>query len=409
MQRAIGEYTLFHRISDGTYGSVWQGYRSDDRNSYVTIRCVPRSEEVVADRLRREIRVLKRVSHSNIVNLRGVMKTAENFYLVQEYCNGGNLSMYSRYYHDKAPMPEETALGLLAQLGSGLCALHDKAIVHARLCPDSILLSTFSDSLVLKIANFGNSCILKAEESTTSSQFERSPYDQYDAPEVLRQQVFGTSADMWSAGVIFHELLCGKPPFSGESVEKLLEDIDGFDKVKWIALDGADISSSVQQVMWALMRTTPSVRMTSCDLVEKLSGDGASQDLDIKNGERGKELHKRACKMEKPQWDSFQIPLAYLAHQLLKHNGLDLNKYLGYWKSMLSYSLQIFSRKQEQSPRTLTACIMGLFLVCVSAGCGLSGRNAKSLFLSPRIGGPLQLLSQLSIAGAAKFGKTIHP
>lgn len=403
MQRSIGQYALSHRISDGSYGSVWEGYRSDDR-TLVAIRCVPRAAEVSADRLRREIRVLKRVAHSNITSLCDVMKTADNFYLVLEHCNGGDLSMYSRY---NGPTMEETALQLLAQIAAGLRALHDKAVVHARLCPKNILLSTSPDTpLVLKISNFGNACILKTE-STTSAQQEPSLYA---APEVLRQQVFGTSADVWSAGVIFYELLRGMPPFSGEGVEQLLADIDGFDRVKWVALDGADLSNPVKQVMWALLKTTASVRISSCSLDDQLNiREGRVQHADSKSNACEEGLSKRASGAGRPfdtsQWDSFQIPLAYLAHQLLKHNGW----YCTQLKSVLSYSMRLSSNKRESVSRTLAACVMGLCLLCVSARWGLSTQHAKSLLSSPRVSSFLQLLSRLSIAGISKLGKAIRP
>lgn len=198
MPKQVDNYLIDRHVRKGTYGELWRG-RDVNSGEAVALRVVRRSAAAEMQRLRREVQILRRLSHGNIVRLLDLKKTPARFYLVLEFCPGGDLAHFLRM---RGRVAEDVAWHFLVQIASGLHALHlEVATPHGDLRPGNILLSAEGVHRpglpTLKLANFGHGGSALA-----------SPYA---APEVLRGELLGVEADLWSLGVIAHELLVGKP------------------------------------------------------------------------------------------------------------------------------------------------------------------------------------------------------
>ena len=90
-----------------------------------------------------EIAILKDINHPNIVKLYDVKETSQFFYLVTEYCNGGDLSSCLEKYQDKnnKPFTEEIVQYLMKQIVSAIRYLHQKTILHRDIKLDNILVN----------------------------------------------------------------------------------------------------------------------------------------------------------------------------------------------------------------------------------------------------------------------------
>ena len=129
-------------------------------------------------------------------------KTPNNFYLILEYCNGGDLDAYVK---KRKYLTEEEAIEMMCQLIHGFEHLYKHKILHRDLKLANILLNDG----VVKIADFGFSKILGEEE--LAATMLGSPLNM--APEVLQNQEYSNKADIYSLGVCYYWMLYGKYPF----------------------------------------------------------------------------------------------------------------------------------------------------------------------------------------------------
>jgi len=197
--------------------------------------------------------VLRRISHTNIVRFRDLKKSASHFYLVLEFCAGGDLSEFLR---ERGKVAEETARKFLTQIAAGICMLHRENVLHRDLKPQNILLSSADDDPILKIADFGFARALQPQDMAATVC--GSPL--YMAPEILRHEPYDAKADLWSVGAILYELLLGRPPFSGANPMQLLANIEKSERVNF---DGSQVSPEGQDFLSCLLNRSPASRLSS--------------------------------------------------------------------------------------------------------------------------------------------------
>lgn len=153
--------------------------------------------------LENEIKVLKSCDNPNIIKLYDLKKTANNFYLILEYCNEGDLMVYLK---QKKNLPEDEAVEYLVQILNAFKTLVKNKILHR----DFKLANILKHDGEIKIADFGFAKLLTKEDYATTML--GSPLNM--APEVLGGNDYNNKADIWSIGTVFYELLFGKYSFS---------------------------------------------------------------------------------------------------------------------------------------------------------------------------------------------------
>jgi len=174
--------------------------------------------------LQREIDIMSRVLHRNVLRLFEIFNTSTQLSLVMELVNGGEL-----FYKivDKGSYSEQEARDIVRQLVEGVDYLHNLGIAHRDLKPENLLCSEMDDGkMVIKIADFGLSKAFGGGSGGESALSTSCGTPDYAAPEVLRMDgAYDKSVDLWSVGVITYVLLCGFPPFYGKSQAQLFEKI----------------------------------------------------------------------------------------------------------------------------------------------------------------------------------------
>ena len=170
-----------------------------------------------------EIDILKKLSHPNIVRIYEFYESLNNFYLINEYCDEGELYNYI----NKSTLNEQQLAVIFYQVFSGLSYLHENNILHRDLKPENILISKKEVDLSseevyfwIQIIDFGTAKIF--EENKTEKSIVGSAY--YIAPEVLKKD-YNEKCDTWSVGVILFMFLTGRPPFDGRNNEEIIKSI----------------------------------------------------------------------------------------------------------------------------------------------------------------------------------------
>jgi len=171
-----------------------------------------------------------------------------------EYVTGGEL--FDKIV-EKGNYSEKDTIRLTRNVLDAIKHLHEKNIVHRYLKPENLLVKGNDDTHVM-ISDFGLSRVL-GEESVAFTACG-TPY--YVAPEVVTSRGYGKEVDLWSVGVITYFLLAGFPPFMGETLPAIIEQIVSgeydFPSPYW-----DQVSSKAKDFISKLLEVDPSKRLTA--------------------------------------------------------------------------------------------------------------------------------------------------
>ena len=164
-------------------------------------------EAADVQRVAREIKILKRNRHQNIIQLFEVLDTPTAIYLIMENADAGEMF---NYIVQKKRVDELQACHFFHQIIDGAEYLHNMEVTHRDLKPENLLLQHSADGLFVKIVDFGLS---NTHDGGALLQTAcGSPC--YAAPEMIAGlKYWGPKADIWSMGVILYALVCGYLPF----------------------------------------------------------------------------------------------------------------------------------------------------------------------------------------------------
>lgn len=212
----IHDYTFFKLIGKGGFSSVYlvRSNRSDFLYcAKVTQIQNPDSKDEEWKTIDNEIKALTLLNHPNIVRLYDHFHDNAHFYIILEYCSGGNL---------QTQIPKNKGLALLLfkrianQIISALATCHRNNIAHHDLKLGNVLLDGYKR---VKLADFGISVKTKHPNELSDSY---AGSIQYEAPEILNKVPHDPfKADIWALGVLFAHLITGQSPWRCDTIGKL--------------------------------------------------------------------------------------------------------------------------------------------------------------------------------------------
>ncbi|KAL7243547.1 hypothetical protein ACSBR1_015864 [Camellia fascicularis] len=248
----LGRYEVGKFLGHGTFAKVYHA-RNIKTNEGVAIKIIDKEKILkggLIAHIKREISILRRVRHPNIVQLFEVMATKSKIYFVMEYVKGGEL--FNKVA--KGRLKEEVARKYFQQLISAVGFCHARGVYHRDLKPENLLLDEDGD---LKVSDFGLSTVSdQIQQDGLFHTFCGTPA--YVAPEVLGRKGYDAAkVDIWSCGIILFVLMAGYLPFHDQNIMSMYKKIykGEFRCPRWF-------SNELVKLLSRLLDTNPETRIT---------------------------------------------------------------------------------------------------------------------------------------------------
>ncbi|XP_071553758.1 ribosomal protein S6 kinase alpha-5 isoform X1 [Temnothorax nylanderi] len=237
-------------LGDGSF-SICRRCRNRKTQQEYAVKIV--SRRVDCSREESLLRACQR--HANVVKLIDVHHDRLHTYIVMELLSGGELLQRPR------PFSERQAKRVMRQLASAVRYMHSRGVVHRDLKPENIVYVHQGEDSSVKIVDFGFARMKNSCEPLHTPCFTLP----YAAPEVVANQEYDESCDMWSLGTILYFMLSDNPPFRTDTPNVAMRIKAGeinFDGEAW-----SHVSPGAKQVMKGLLMIDPNNRLTAASLV----------------------------------------------------------------------------------------------------------------------------------------------
>ena len=249
----IGNILLIKTIGKGTFSTVKLGYEIPT-GIKVAVKILDKKivKENETKEIQREINILKKLSHPNIIKLHKVLLNERYFYLVMDYVDGDDLF---HYVSKKKRLPEIESCKFFHQLISCIEYLNSLNIVHRDIKPENILLDTQKNNL--KLIDFGLSIISNGQLLKTKCG---SPC--FVAPEVIQKISYnGLISDIWSIGIVLYFMLTGNLPFESNTLKDLYSKI-----IYGVFSIPSFLSENAISILKKLLNVDPKKRITIAEI-----------------------------------------------------------------------------------------------------------------------------------------------
>ena len=250
------EYLLGATLGQGAFGTVRKAvHKLTNQERAIKILKKRQQDE---RKLFLEVNILSKLTHPNIMEIYEFYEDKANFYIVSELCKGGELFDTMT---EKGAFKEAEACPIMLQLVSAICYSHSNNIVHRDLKPENIMLDKVRDIPIIKLIDWGGARYFSKNKKM--STIKGTPY--YIAPEVIKE-VYDEKCDIWSLGVIFYVLLCGYPPFNGDTDIEIIQNVQKgkfiFPEEEW-----GIISDEAKDLIKKMLTYEPSQRISAKEVL----------------------------------------------------------------------------------------------------------------------------------------------
>ena len=208
----LDNYELIKQLGKGGYGKV---YRVKNLKTGEIRACKQLSKLSIKnlEKFEREINILKKSDHPNIIKLYEIFESKRSLYLIMEECKGGEVfDRIIEHIQNKKMYTEKDAANMFEQMMSAVEYCHNNGICHRDLKPENLLYLNLGSEVnnPIKVIDFGLSQVISPDRKLKTKV--GTAY--YVAPEILKGS-YTEKCDIWSAGVILYIFLSGDPPFNG--------------------------------------------------------------------------------------------------------------------------------------------------------------------------------------------------
>jgi serine/threonine protein kinase len=223
-QKYVGQFRLMEKLGSGAMGSIYKAHNLMDKSDIAAVKIL--RDELFTDdnskkRFKREAAIIDKLRHPNIIRIFEVGASKEKLFLAMEFLEGRTLEDKIK---EEGQLRLRESLHIMVQISDAITYIHSKNIIHRDLKPANIMLiEKNGHPNFVKLLDFGLAKMELETRLTQSGNFLGTI--QYLAPEQVLDAYSVPANDIFSMGVIFYHMLCGKRPFTGETAIDIIRQI----------------------------------------------------------------------------------------------------------------------------------------------------------------------------------------
>ena len=272
----LDDYDLVETLGVGTVGSIYLAVNKKTGLAYALKVLLPimAQDKLVVTRFEREMYILQRLDHPNIIRYYGRGREGDKLFYVMELVKGATLKEVLGVARSLR-WPEAVECG--RQICSALQHAHNHGVIHRDLKPGNIFLA--EETSQLKLGDFGIARDMRAQD-VTEVGLTVGTYA-YMAPELIRGERFiSGSVDLYALGCVMFELLTGHTPFMGDNFAQIFD--QHLQKAPpSVRESGVDCPQELDELITRLLAKEPAERPHNaraaqgelCDIYEKYTGE----------------------------------------------------------------------------------------------------------------------------------------
>jgi serine/threonine-protein kinase len=264
-----GRYHLLTRIGSGGMAEVFRAVDLTDGTprAIKILRADLSNDPDMQTRFHREVRAARLVEHENIVRIFdfGLSEEGKPF-IALEYLDGVGLAEVI----SKGPVPLGRAFHVVAEVSRALAAAHEMGVIHRDVKPENIMIlggALLDEAERVKIFDFGLVQIVGDARLTATGQVFGTP--EYISPEQATGEDASPASDQYALGVVFYEMLTGRPPFVGAPAQVLMAQFRDAPKPPSAACRTRAIPDGVDPVVLTMLAKRPAERFPDMDAVHR--------------------------------------------------------------------------------------------------------------------------------------------
>jgi serine/threonine protein kinase len=214
-ERYIGKYRVKSELGRGGMGAVYLAEQPGLGREVAIKELIQSADPLALKRFLQEAQVMARTSHPNLVQVHDMELQGNINYLVLEFVRGRSLR---DWMNQGVPIPPPQVFAVMHGVLQALDYAHRHAIVHRDMKPENVLIA---DEGMVKVADFGIARLMDdtgvGGTATMTGTTVGTP--QYMSPEQVASSKVDGRSDLYSAGIMFYELVAGQPPFSASEAD----------------------------------------------------------------------------------------------------------------------------------------------------------------------------------------------
>jgi calcium-dependent protein kinase len=218
-------YEVKERLGSGRFGVVYKGVCRRS-GMEVAIKNIPKRAMSSFNSATQEVNILQELKNSNserqsqILNIINSYEDDEDVFIVSDLYTGGELFDHVVALGDET-LSEKNGARIIKEILLAVQYLHSQNVTHRDLKPENICFKRTGSEPELVLVDFGNATKFKENDLL----YEQTGPSLYVAPEVIKGDGYDHRADAWSVGVIMYITLTGEPPFEGETMQQIEENV----------------------------------------------------------------------------------------------------------------------------------------------------------------------------------------
>ena len=260
MERHLGRYEIIEELGRGSMGIVYKA-RDPLIGRLVAIKAIDLKVLTEEEKARYEARFYQEakaaglLNHPNLVTIHDLGEAGDIAYIAMEYLEGHDLEHEERVTTDEA-------LNIAIQAAAGLHFAHEHGVVHRDIKPSNIMLLKNSH---VKVCDFGIARMASSLLHTRTGIILGSPL--YMSPEQVQGGQIDRRSDIFSLGIVLHEMLTGQAPFSGDTAAAVMNHIVHDDPPKPSAVN-AKVPEMLDSILARCLAKKPADRYQTAGELE---------------------------------------------------------------------------------------------------------------------------------------------